>query len=400
MAALTGAAPARDGESSPAGVAPRFRPDVQGLRAVAVLLVIGNHAGIPGLSGGYIGVDVFFVISGYVITQLLLREADRGLRSGLADFYSRRIRRIVPAASLTLMATAIAAQVALGAGIDPNLPGDLRWASLFSANLRLIHTGSDYFIPGLHPSLVTQFWSLAVEEQFYLIYPLFVFLVARSAPEGKRNRILFVGVGAGVLLSAWYSSHLTAINAPEAYYSPLSRFWELGLGCLLALGSTQRPIRTRRAERLAVGAGAALLLAALVVLDARSAYPGTLAWLPCGAAALILWAGRTGRPNPVTRLLGRDPLTYLGNISYSLYLTHYVWLKLPEMVSSPMTGPGWRVLELMGTFLSAAASYHLVEDPIRRSKALAGDRVAAVLLLLVCVAAVWLTAAVVAHSAF
>ncbi len=385
---------------SPAGADTRQRRDVQGLRALAVLLVIANHAGVPGLAGGYVGVDVFFVISGYVITQLLLRESAKSLGAGLTDFYSRRVRRIVPAASLTLIATALAAQAVLGSQVDPNLPGDLRWASLFTANLRLIRTGSDYFVPGIHPSLITQFWSLAVEEQFYLVYPLLAFLVIRAVDARYKVQALAATVAAGVVASAWWSAHLTALQPTHAYYSPLTRFWELGLGCLLALTTTGRPIRTVRAEHLTAVVGVVLLGVALASLDARSAYPGTLAWLPCGASALLLWSGRAGARTPVARILSCGPLVYLGDISYSLYLTHYLWLKLPEVVTPPMTGAGWRIVELAGTFVTAAASYHLIENPIRRSPALARDRVATVFLLLVCITAVWLTAGVVAHVGF
>ena len=172
------------GEESPFGVASEqeFRPDIQGLRALAVLLVIADHAGIPGFPGGYIGVDLFFVVSGFVITQLVLREARKGIGIGLRDFYARRVRRIVPAATATLVATVLISWATLGTRFNPQLPADVRWASLFAGNLRLIETGSNYFVPGIFPSLITQFWSLGVEEQFYLCFPLVVFLIARFAP--------------------------------------------------------------------------------------------------------------------------------------------------------------------------------------------------------------------------
>jgi peptidoglycan/LPS O-acetylase OafA/YrhL len=364
-----------------------------------VLLVIVNHAGVPGMAGGYIGVDIFFVISGFVITQLLMRESAKEAGPALSDFYSRRIRRLVPAATLTLVVTGLAARAALGSSVDPKLPGDLRWTSLFAANLRLIHTGSDYFIPGIHPSLITQFWSLAVEEQFYVVYALVAILILRSVDARYRIQALGVTVAAGVLASAWWSAHQTAVNPAHAFYSPLTRFWELGLGCLLALATTNRPIRTVRAERLAAGAGVVLLCVALIKLNPHSPFPGTLAWLPCGAAVLLLWAGRTGPRTPVSRILSTAPLVYIGDISYSLYLWHYLWLKLPEALTPPLTGFGWRLLELAGTFATAVVSYHLIENPIRRSSRLARDRVATVLLLLVCIAAVWLVAGLVGHVA-
>jgi peptidoglycan/LPS O-acetylase OafA/YrhL len=379
------------------------RGDIQGLRAVAVLLVIADHAGIPGLSGGFIGVDVFFVISGYVITQLLLREAGVGVGQGLADFYSRRVRRIAPAATATLIATLIAAQLAMGGHIDPNLPGDIRWASLFTMNLRLIRTGSDYFIPGIQPSLITQFWSLAVEEQFYVVYPLIVLLTSRLMPPTWRLRLLSGVVGVGVVLSAVWSIHLTRAEPLAAYYSPFTRFWELGLGCLVAIVTARsRPPRHGRQShihpgRLAASAGALLLIVSLLTLDSKSAYPGWLAWLPCGGAALIIWGGISGSSIGITALLSRRPLTYIGNLSYSLYLTHYAWLNLPEQLLPPVTGWEWRVLELAGTGVTAVLSYHLLENPLRHWRRLAADRVAAGLLLCVCIASAWGAAAVVSH---
>jgi len=261
-----------------------FRPDIQGLRALAVLLVIADHADIPGFSGGYIGVDLFFVVSGYVITQLLLREAGNGIGTGLGDFYARRVRRIVPAATATLVATLLVAWATLGARLNPQLPGDVRWASLFSANFRFIETGSNYFVPGIFPSLITQFWSLGVEEQFYLCFPLVVLLIARFAPAGRRLALLSVTLTVAIALSAWWSIHLSAIDPTPAYYSPFTRFWELGLGCLLATLTVRRPVRTARSEWLAVAIAIALLVVALTTLNRPASTRGPSPGSPVGLA--------------------------------------------------------------------------------------------------------------------
>ncbi|MHB1930248.1 MAG: acyltransferase family protein [Acidimicrobiales bacterium] len=374
-----------------------FRPDVQGLRALAVLLVIADHAGVSGFGGGYVGVDVFFVISGYVITGLLLRETGKGVREGLVDFYCRRIRRIAPAATATLVGTVLAAGLLVGGRVSPGLPGDVRWASLFAANFRLIRTGSNYFIPGLQPSLITQFWSLAVEEQFYLVFPLLVFVVAAVAGPRRRRSTLVLAVGAGMAVSAWWSVHLSAAQPAVAYYSPFTRFWELGLGCLLAAVTAGRAPPRASVGAVLSAAGAGLLVVGLAVLHAGSTYPGWLAWLPCGGAGLLLLGGSSGSRAGVSGLLSLAPLVYLGDISYSLYLTHYAWLNLPAQLLPPLAGWRWRAVELAGTFATAAASYHLLENPIRRSGRLASDRVAVVLLLGVCVAASWTAAEVAGH---
>jgi peptidoglycan/LPS O-acetylase OafA/YrhL len=365
------------------------RPDIQGLRAVAVVLVIADHAGAPGFSGGFVGVDVFFVISGYVITQLLLREASNGAPRGLADFYSRRIRRIVPAATATLVVTMVAAGLLLGARMNPMLPGDVRWASLFAANFRLIDTGSNYFVPGMHPSLVTHFWSLAVEEQFYIVWPVVVFSIARLVDPRHVRRTLAATLIVGIAVSGWWSIHLSAGNPVAAYYSPFTRFWELGLGCLLATVASSRPIRFVWLERLAAGLGVALLVVALTTFNSASVYPGWRAWLPCAATAALLWAGVGGGRTVASRLLSTRPLGYVGDISYSLYLLHFPLLELAKEAPSWLSSVDWRLLAISGTVVGAICSYHLLENPIRRSRNLAADRVAVALLLALCVAASW-----------
>jgi peptidoglycan/LPS O-acetylase OafA/YrhL len=375
----------------------KLRPDIQGLRAAAVLLVIGDHAGIPGFAGGYAGVDVFFVISGFVITGLLLREVHKGARSGLTDFYCRRVRRIVPAATVTLVGTLVIGWIVAGPHLSPALPGDARWASLFGGNFHLIATGSNYFVPGIHPSLVTQFWSLAVEEQFYLVFPLVVFAIARCVSPARRLQVLLGVLVPLVVLSAWWAVAISSREPVTAYYSPFTRFWELGLGCVLAIVMTLRPEGASVGRRLAGLLGGGLLIVTLVTLQSNSVYPGMLAWLPCGAAALLIWAGASGVNNPITRLLSTRPLGYIGNISFSLYLTHYLWLELPKQLPTPLVGWGWRILELGATALSSVCLFHLVEDPIRRSNRLASDRISVMIVLVFCIGASWVTAGIVSR---
>jgi peptidoglycan/LPS O-acetylase OafA/YrhL len=383
-------APSRPEVERPAGSSPNERRrDIQGLRALAVVLVIADHAGAPGFSGGFVGVDVFFVISGYVITQLLLREAPKGARRGLAEFYSRRIRRIVPAATATLVVTIVAAKLLLGGRMNPLLPGDVRWASLFAANFRLINTGSNYFVPGMHPSLVTHFWSLAVEEQFYIFWPVVVLSMARLVDPRHLDRALAATLVLGVTVSAWWSIQLSAGDPVAAYYSPFTRFWELGLGCLLATVASSRPIRSVWLKRLAAGLGVALLVVAVTTLNSASVYPGWRAWLPCVATAALIWAGVGCDRTVVSRLLSTRPLGYVGDISYSLYLFHFPLLELAKEAPSWLSGVDWRLLAVGGTVVCAICSYHRLENPIRRSRKLDADRFAVALLLAVCVSASW-----------
>jgi peptidoglycan/LPS O-acetylase OafA/YrhL len=374
-----------------------FRGDIQGLRALAVILVILNHASVPGLEGGYVGVDVFFVISGYVITSLLLRQPPRRLWHNLADFYTRRIRRIVPAASVVLSLTVVVAYLSLGSRFSPDLFGDVRWASLFAGNFRLIATGSNYFIPGVAPSLITHFWSLGVEEQFYLVFPLVVFLTARASSERRRRSSLAVVLVLGVALSALWSFHETPLNAVVAYYSPFTRFWELGLGGLVALLPQDWARKTPRTNAVLAVAALAAMAWSVASLNDTSQYPGVLAWGPCAASAALLWTGTAqARGGPASWLAWR-PCRYIGDISYSLYLYHYAWLMIPLMWATPPSVWWARPVEVAGALACAIASYHLLENPIRRSKALSRDRLAVVLVLAVCVALSWNATLLVAH---
>jgi len=178
-------------------VARRFRPDIEGLRAVAVLLVVGAHAGLGPVAGGYIGVDVFFVLSGFLITDLLLKTHDSRRRISLADFYARRVRRILPAGTLVLLVTVVV-YLGLGAYRATQIAGDGQWASLFAANLTFIQQGTNYLDAHLPPSPLQHFWTLGVEEQFYALWPLTIVVVARVARGVPLRRKLGVVLGAAI----------------------------------------------------------------------------------------------------------------------------------------------------------------------------------------------------------
>src|SRR5271163_2754309 len=221
-----------------AGTAPgdrKFRPDVQGLRAIAILLVVLFHAGVPGLSGGYVGVDVFFVISGFVITGVLLRERSSTGGTSFLSFYARRVRRIVPAATLVILATVIAGYFLLGAGPAGTTATDGQWASVFLANFHFAATSTNYLASQYPPSPLQNFWSLAVEEQFYLVYPLIFLIVAGLFTKVSLRLRLGVVLGACIVTSYALSVTMTATNAPGAFFSPFTRAWELALGGLVAL---------------------------------------------------------------------------------------------------------------------------------------------------------------------
>jgi peptidoglycan/LPS O-acetylase OafA/YrhL len=354
---------------------------------------------MPGFEGGFIGVDIFFVISGYVITNLLRRQPADVVGANLRAFYTRRICRIVPAASLVLIATTIAAYVAFRSTIDQALFGDVRWSSMFAANFRFIRTATPYDIPGVFPSLVNQYWSLAVEEQFYLVFPLVVFTLAWLTPPRLRTRVLAGVVLSGLLVSASWSAHITPIHPQSSYYSPFTRFWELALGAAIALIPPHLAQRTPRLNRVAAVAALVVIAVCVFAIGGPNGFPGLIAWWPCGAAAVLIWTGTAGSAVAPWYWMTRRPVTYVGDISYSLYLFHFAWLLLPLELTHPPTA-WWAVpLELLGAVSCSVASYHLIENPMRHSVRLRRDFVTVVLFLIACIAAVWATTFVVAHLA-
>ena len=206
-----------------------FRPDVQGMRAVAIFLALVYHAGIPGFSGGYVGIEVFFVISGFVITGLLLREHERRNQTSLLNFYGRRARRIIPAASLVIIVTVVAAYHVLGSLTGHETAVDGQWAALFVANFHFAASETNYLASQRPPSPLQNYWSLAVEEQFYLVYPTIFLVTTRLARKiSLRTRLVTVLV-AVIVCSFTYSVVFTSVNPASAFFSPLTRAWELAL---------------------------------------------------------------------------------------------------------------------------------------------------------------------------
>ena len=341
------------------------RDDIQGLRAVAVLLVVLGHAGVPFLSGGYVGVDVFFVLSGFLITGILLAEfADLGTIS-LPNFYLRRARRILPAAALTLVVTDIAAHHLLNFVRARAAVNDSIWSALFAANVHFARQGSDYFAQGQPPSPFLHFWSLAVEEQFYFFWPSLVGLLL--ALRFRRLLVVLVMAGAGSL--AW-SIHVTAASPATAYYSTFARAWELALGAALAVAA---PHLCRLPARTGLAAGWLGLFAigcAAFAYSERTPFPGSAALVPAVGAALVIGAGLGARETAfgLGRVLALAPFRYLGDRSYAFYLWHWPVLTLATEYAGRELSLGAKLGLLVFAFLLSVASYRFVENPIRRMK--------------------------------
>jgi peptidoglycan/LPS O-acetylase OafA/YrhL len=346
------------------------RTDIQGLRAAAVLLVALGHAGVPFLKGGYVGVDVFFVLSGFLITGILLSEALSSGRVSLIGFYARRARRILPAAALTLIATSIAAHHLLNFVRARDVVEDSIWASLFSANIHFAAQGSDYFQQGQPPSPIQHFWSLSVEEQFYFVWPsvLALVLFGLAARRSSLSRLLIVISVIGAA-SLFWSIHYTTTSPTAAYFSTFTRAWELALGAALAVGALMIS-RVPASLQVVMGwAGLAAMTTSAVLFSGSTPFPGYAALLPAVGAALVIAAGlhREGRLG-AGRALSVAPLRYVGDRSYAFYLWHWPVLILAAQYAGHDLSTEVNLLLLAGAFLLSIVSYKLVEDPLRRMR--------------------------------
>jgi peptidoglycan/LPS O-acetylase OafA/YrhL len=357
-----------------------FRPDIQGLRALAVLLVIVAHSGFGTVSGGFVGVDVFFVISGFLITSLLMREAATSGRISLLGFYARRARRILPAAAVVAVATVVASIALLPLVRAVEVIKDSIWAAAFAANIRFASVGTDYFAKGEPASPLQHYWSLAVEEQFYLVWPLLLvgaiaFAGARGGGLGRRTPLLLIG-GLSLASFAW-SVYATYESPTTAYFSTLTRAWELGVGAALAVVMSRGQLRAPRwlVDVLGVlGLGAVLL--ACVWYTPATPFPGYQALLPVLGTTALLYVGGDRRPGAVSRLLSVPPARVIGDWSYSLYLWHWPILRLAEDRFGVGRLPlGKLVVALALIFGLSALTYRFVEEPFRRGRFWARPRV-------------------------
>ncbi len=350
------------------------RRDIQGLRALAVSAVVAAHlSGWPG--GGYLGVDVFFVISGFVITGVLMRDHARWGRVGLRRFYARRARRILPLALVVIAATVAAASWAFSPQRAATTRVDGLWASVFAANWRFAEVGEDYFALGRQPSPLQHYWSLGVEEQFYLVWPLLALLclgtLARGSPRRGRRILLATAILVAASSLAWATVQVST-DATTAYYSSLTRAWEIGVGCVLALVTTSRPMGSSRAARPLAVLGLLGILASFVLVgpDAGAPFPAAVA--PVAATALVLVAG-AGTRAMVLPPLTSAPFVWLGDISYAVYLWHFPLLVVLAAVGDSASASA-RVFVVLATLALAAASHGLLERPVLEAPVVVGRR--------------------------
>jgi peptidoglycan/LPS O-acetylase OafA/YrhL len=361
-----------------------FRPDVHGLRAVAVLLVVFFHAGGSFARGGFVGVDVFFVISGFVITGVLLRDSASGHRPSIVAFYGRRARRIIPAASVVIISTVVAAYVVLGVLSGNRTALDGRWAAVFLVNVHFAAEGTNYLGSQQIPSPLQNFWSLSVEEQFYLVYPaLFLAIVTVRSRIPRRTR-LAVGLGVVVVASFTLSIVQTASDPTVAFFSPWTRACELALGGLMAVGTPIFLNLHPRTAAVMTWAGLGVILLAGGLYTNQTAYPGWLVSVPVIGAALII-AGGTSVPRAgAERLLGMGALQWLGGRSYSLYLWHWpILIIAAESRNQADLSFPVNLCLLVVALAVSVITYAGIENPIRHARRLRSQRWTCVVLGLV-----------------
>lgn len=349
-----------------------FRLDVQGIRGFALILVLACHAEVPGFEGGFVGLDIFYVLSGFLITGLIVTEIERRGTLSLIGFYGRRAKRLLPLAVTVLIAILVGSLLLFSTVRKDEVAGDVIAAALYFVNWRFISQQVDYFAfddGAISP--VQHYWSLSVEEQFYIAWPLALLtmsLVAFRLGWSIRHS-LWLFVGPVLVASLIYCLIFTPENPEAAYFSTLTRVWQLAAGAALMLALPLGLRLPRAVSGLMAGAGIATLVVTTIVFKSTDPYPGWRALLPTLATAAVIIAGTATVASTPIRLLSKTPFQYLGKISYAWYLWHWpaivfaaaVWGRLNWMQLSLVTLAAW---------IPTVVSHHLIEERFRRSRKL------------------------------
>lgn len=360
-----------------------YRPDIDGLRAIAILLVVAFHVGLPGFEAGFVGVDIFFVISGFLITGLLLDELRRSDKIDFIGFYCRRVRRLLPAIVAVLIVVSILGLLFLHPyGQQQRLAKSVIASALFVANIYFSITTGGYFethesdIPLLH------FWSLAVEEQFYALWPLtLIFVTALS----RRFRVAMpkavsITIAILALASLTYLFIGLGASSSEAYYSTLARAWQLMAGGFLAVTLTPGRIAALRAyEGPLYAAGAVLLISSLIIIDGPGQYPSWNAVLPTVGCMLFICGGSTDLRSRFGNLLACPPLVNIGKVSFSWYLWHWPLISIAQSYALGTHSVVRNVIVALLALGLATLTYHWIEKPFRSARISTGYQRAGVL---------------------
>jgi peptidoglycan/LPS O-acetylase OafA/YrhL len=344
-----------------------FRRDIEGLRALAVGFVILFHAKFLGLTGGFIGVDVFFVVSGFLITSLLINEHSSVGEISLKNFYARRARRLLPASALVIALTALASRIWLEPLRLKDIGTDAVASGGFFANILFGVRSTDYLQAGQPPSPFQHFWSLSVEEQFYIVWPALLMLLLWKSRERHTRAIVAVSIlsVASLALCIWQTTQ----SQPWAFFGLHTRAWELGIGALVALCwkyVEQLPTNFRAV----IGwLGLFVIVVSGLTITEKMAFPGKLALLPVVATALVLMAGQHAHWGP-QRILSLQPLQWIGARSYSIYLWHWPVLIIAESHAARALTVTERLIAIAASVIAASLSHHFLENPVRHSVSL------------------------------
>jgi peptidoglycan/LPS O-acetylase OafA/YrhL len=351
------------------------RPEIQALRAIAVATVVVFHYWPELITGGYVGVDVFFAISGFLITAHLVREVDRTAKVSLPGFWARRARRILPAALLVLLFCAVATYFWVPLNLWEQFFGEIRASTLYVENWNLAAQAVDYLGAENRPSPVQHYWSLSVEEQFYIVWPVLILIamtLARRGSELLRRRAIAAMLVLLTLASFIYSVLATANDPAAAFFITPTRVWEFGAGGILALAATTTARPAFRAAVSWLGVGAILL--ASFAFTAETPFPGAAALLPILGTVAVIWAGAPALRWAPLGWMRLRPVQWVGDNSYSIYLWHWPLLILaPFVLLNQLTTP-IKLGLLALTLILAALTKRFVEDPLRSGPLLAGKR--------------------------
>jgi peptidoglycan/LPS O-acetylase OafA/YrhL len=333
------------------------------MRTIAVGSVLLFHAGLPWFAGGFVGVDVFFVLSGFLITGLLAREVSRSGRVRIGHFWARRVKRLLPASATVLAFSALVTWLYLPITQRQDFGGDIRAAALYVVNWRLAARSVDYLAEDVGASPVQHYWSLSVEEQFYLVWPVLMLIVAVIAAKRWRQGA-FVALGVLTVASFAYSVQQTSSSPATAFFVSTTRIWELGIGALLALSATRVAKLPEQLRAIGGWLGIALIAYAVLVFDGSTSWPGANALVPTVGAALMIASGIAPTKGSPQRLLSLPPMVWIGGLSYSIYLWHWPML-VAAQAKYPHLRLRWTVLLMLASIVPAWLCHKYIEDPIR-----------------------------------
>ncbi len=335
------------------------------MRGVAILLVVAYHASRSLVGGGFVGVDVFFVLSGYLITRLLVREIDHTGRISFVEFYARRARRLLPAAAVVVVGTLVAGRFLYSPLEEQELAKGALATALYISNFFFAGRSTDYLAFDVHANPLLHTWSLAVEEQFYLLWPLLILFLVHRCGGTRRSRMM-AAMAVVALLSLASCVLMTRIAQPWAFFTTPFRAWEFALGGIAGLASLDWLRHHARAVRAGGWLGAIAIGAAALVLNEHTAFPGLAAVLPAGGTALILLAGVSAPNTLLPRTLSNPALLYFGRVSYSWYLWHWPALVFARSAFPELARSGVAAAVLLSLALASITNI-LVENPARYS---------------------------------